>query len=72
MGYGILFIVCHVSIHVDFFIGCVCRTGIVHRFMSFKSIFSNHFAFTLGRYYFVLPIYGLVYLMWMLTIVIYI
>ena len=42
-----------------------------HQLLYFKSKFLNHFAFTLERLL-ILAIMGLVYLMWMLTIVIYI
>ena len=40
----------------------------MHQVLCFKSKFPNKFAFTLGRYLFLL-IFGPVYLMWMLTIV---
>ena len=43
----------------------------MHRLLCFKSKFPNHFAYIFGRYLLLL-ILGLVYLMWMLTIAIYI
>ena len=51
-------------------IGSVYRIETMHRLLCFNSKFPNHFAFTLGRYLF-LQCSGLVYLMWILTIVIY-
>ena len=36
------------------FIGSVCRTETMHQLLRFKSKFPNHFAFTLGRYLFLL------------------
>ena len=36
------------------FIGSVCRTETMHQLLRFKSRFPNHFAFTLGRYLFLL------------------
>ena len=45
-------------LHVDIlrfsFIGFVCRIETMHQLFSFKSKFPNHFAFTLGRYLFLL------------------
>ena len=45
------------SLHMDNlqpFIGSVCRTETMHQLLCFKSKFPNHFAFTLGRYLFLL------------------
>ena len=53
------------------FVGSVCRIKTMDQLLCFKSKFPNHFMFTLGCYLFLLFL-GLVYLMWMLTIVIYI
>jgi hypothetical protein len=36
------------------FIGFVCRTETMHQLLCFKSEFSDHFAFTLGRFLFML------------------
>ena len=44
----------------------------MNQLLYFKSKFPNHFASTLGRYLFYLFIFGSIYLMWMLTIVVYI
>ena len=38
----------------DTFVGSVYRTETMHQLLRFKSKFSNHFAFTLGRYFFLL------------------
>ena len=37
-----------------FLVGFVCRIETMHQLLCFKSKFPNHFAFTLGRYLFML------------------
>ena len=53
------------------FVGSVWRIETLHRLLCFKSRFPNHYVFTLGLYVFLL-LFGLVYSMWMLTIVVHI
>ena len=36
------------------FVGSVCRIETIHQLLSFKRKFPNHFAFTIGRYLFLL------------------